>query len=71
MISLSDQQLDTVMTAAKSIEPSRRSVFLERVAAMLKLRYRFTDGDVREILRWPCAAWCNKQPTPRPNPRNI
>ena len=35
MISLCDEQLDVVMTAAKGIEPSRRSVFLERVAAML------------------------------------
>ena len=49
MISLSDQQLDTVMTAAKSVEPSRRSVFLERVAAMLRLRYRFDDTDVAEV----------------------
>ena len=49
MISLSDQQLDTVMSAAKSVEPSRRSVFLERVATMLRLRYRCDDTDVAEV----------------------
>jgi hypothetical protein len=35
---------------AKGLEPSRRSVFLERVAAMLKLRGRFTDDDVAEVV---------------------
>lgn len=49
MIALTDSQLDTVMSAAKSVEPSRRSVFLERVAAMLKVRYRFNDDDVAEV----------------------
>ena len=51
MISLSDEQLDVVMTAAKGIEPSRRSVFLERIAAMLKLRHRFDDSDVCEVVQ--------------------
>jgi hypothetical protein len=49
VISLSDEQLATVMTAAASLEPSRRSQFLERCAAMLKLRHRFTDDDVAEV----------------------
>jgi hypothetical protein len=37
------------MTAAKGLAPERRSVFLERIAAMLKLRHRFTDDDVAEV----------------------
>lgn len=49
MISLSDQQLDVVMTAARGLALERRSVFLERVAAMLKLRRRFDDADVAEV----------------------
>jgi hypothetical protein len=49
MISLSDQQLDVVMTAARGLALERRSVFLERVTAMLKLRRRFDDTDVAEV----------------------
>ena len=51
MISLSDSQLETIMTAAAGIDPERRTVFLERCAAMLKLRGRFTDGDVADVAR--------------------
>ena len=49
MISLSDVQIKTVMAAAAGLEPARRSQFLERVAAMLKLRGRFNDDDVAEV----------------------
>jgi hypothetical protein len=49
MIALSDQQLDVVMTAAKGIAPERRDIFLQRIGAMLKLRYRFDDTDVAEV----------------------
>jgi hypothetical protein len=49
MISLSDSQLKTVMIAASAIEPSRRDLFLQRCASMLRLRHRFTDQDVVDI----------------------
>jgi hypothetical protein len=49
MVSLSDAQLQTVMTAARTIEPERRDVFLQRVGAMLRLRRRFDDQDVAEV----------------------
>jgi hypothetical protein len=51
MISLSDAQLQTVMDAARAIDPERRDIFLQRCAAMLKMRRRFTDGDVVEVTR--------------------
>jgi hypothetical protein len=51
MISLSDEQLQTVMVAAGSIDPNRRTIFLERAGAMLKMRGRFSDDDVAEIAR--------------------
>jgi len=49
MISLSDNQLKTVMATAASVSPDRRDVFLERIGAMLKVRHRFTDTDVDEV----------------------
>jgi hypothetical protein len=49
MISLSDRQLQTIMVAAGSLEPDRRSIFLERAGAMLRLRGRFSDSDVAEV----------------------
>jgi len=39
------------VTAAGSLEPDRRSIFLERAGAMLKMRGRFSDDDVAEIAR--------------------
>jgi hypothetical protein len=51
MISLSDAQLQTVMQAAAGIDPERRDIFLQRCAAMLKLRGRFTDSDVADVTR--------------------
>jgi hypothetical protein len=49
--SLSDAQLQTVMAAAASVEPERRAIFLERCAAMLRFRGRFTDDDVAEVAK--------------------
>ena len=47
MLSLSDDQLATVMAAADSLPVEKRGVFLERVAARLELRgSRFTDRDL-------------------------
>jgi hypothetical protein len=49
MVSLSDSQLEIIMTAANAVPVERRSVFLERVGAMLKPRGRFSDDDVRQV----------------------
>jgi hypothetical protein len=49
MISLSDSQMRVVIDAAGRIEPGRRSIFLERVGAMLMVRHRFDDHDVIEV----------------------
>ena len=49
MIALSDHQLEIVVTAANAVPVERRSVFLERCGAMLRMRRRFTDTDVAEV----------------------
>ena len=49
MVSLSDNQLQTIMTAAAAIELGKRSTFLERCAAMLKFRM-VDDAAVREVV---------------------
>ena len=47
MFALSDDQLAPVMTAAGSLPVEKRSTFLERLAAKLRLRgHRFTDADL-------------------------
>jgi hypothetical protein len=43
--------LKIVMTAANSLPVERRSVFLERVGAMLRMRGRFTDDDVADVAK--------------------
>ena len=52
MISLSDAQLKTVMAAAAHVPHEKRAQFLERIAAMLKLRGRghFNDRDVADAV---------------------
>jgi hypothetical protein len=51
MLALSDAQLQTLMTFAADIPPEKRSLFLERVGAMLVLRGRghFNDADVQDV----------------------
>ena len=51
MISLSDSQLQIVMQAAAGIDPERRDVYLQRCAAILRLRGRFTDSDVADVAK--------------------
>ena len=50
MVSLSDHQLKIVTTAANAVPVERRGIFLERFGAMLKLRGRFTDDDVSDVV---------------------
>ena len=53
MISLNDPQLKTVMAAAARVPIEKRPQFLERIAAMLKLRGHghFTDSDVSDAAK--------------------
>ena len=51
MLALTDQQLRIVMESAAGIDPERRDIFLQRCAAMLKMRGRFSDSDVIEVTR--------------------
>ena len=47
MFALNDSQLALIMTAAGPLPAEKRSVFLERVAARLRLRGpHFTDADL-------------------------
>jgi hypothetical protein len=48
MISLSDDQLQTVMTTASALEPEKRDTYLRRVAALLMPYHRPTDDDVAD-----------------------
>lgn len=51
MLALTDQQMQTVTTAAATVSVEKRAIFLERIAAMLKLRGHghFSDADVVEV----------------------
>jgi hypothetical protein len=49
MLSLSNARLQTVMTAARTLSVEKRGAFLQRVAAMLELRGRFSDGDISDV----------------------
>ena len=47
MLALSDSQMEAVMTAAADLPVEKRSVFLERVVARLRLRGpNFNDADL-------------------------
>jgi hypothetical protein len=50
MVSLTDNQLEIVLTAARTVPIDRRSILMERIGAMLRLRGRFTDADVRQVV---------------------
>jgi hypothetical protein len=49
MLALTDPQLKIVMAAARAVQPDRRDLFLQRCAAMLKLKGRFDDHDVAKV----------------------
>jgi hypothetical protein len=48
MIGLTDTQLGTVMDMARTVPFEKRDLYLQRIAAMLKLRRPFRDADVVE-----------------------
>jgi hypothetical protein len=43
MLSLSNQQLTTVIAAARTLPVEKRGQYLQRMAAMLELRGRFSE----------------------------
>jgi hypothetical protein len=45
MLALTNQQLQTLMTAARALPVEKRGQYLQRMAAMLELRGRFSDAD--------------------------
>jgi hypothetical protein len=49
MLSLTNHQLEVITKAATDIPVEKRAVYLERVAAMLTVRGRFSDDDVRDV----------------------
>jgi hypothetical protein len=51
-LALTDDQLQIVISDASGLSPEKRSVFLERLAARLRLRgSRFTDVDLNDAIR--------------------
>jgi len=54
MLTLTDSELKIVQDAARMIQVDRRSIFMERVAAMRRFRSR-SDEDLKEIVRLAAA----------------
>jgi hypothetical protein len=50
-LSLSHQQLQQVMAAARDVPQEKRDQFLQRLSTMLALKGRFDDRDVTETAR--------------------
>jgi hypothetical protein len=51
MVSLTDSQLAAVMAAPRPLPAERRDLFLQRVGAMLRMRGRFTDSDLADVVK--------------------
>jgi hypothetical protein len=53
MLSLSGQQLKTVMEGASTLPVEKRDLYLQRIAAMLTMRGRghFNDDDVTDVVK--------------------
>lgn len=51
MLGLTDYQLKVVMAAARTLPVEKRDIFLQRIAAMLTMRGRFSDADVADVAR--------------------
>jgi hypothetical protein len=51
MLSLSDQQMQAIKAAAVDVPQEKRSLYLERIAAMLSARRPFSDSDVDDVAK--------------------
>jgi hypothetical protein len=49
MLALTNRQLSTVMSAARTLPIEKRGQYLQRIAALLELRGRFNDSDVADV----------------------
>jgi hypothetical protein len=49
MLALTNQQLSAIMAAARTLSVEKRGQYLQRIAAMLEMRGRFSDGDVSDV----------------------
>jgi DNA-directed RNA polymerase specialized sigma subunit len=67
-ISLRAGQLQIVAQAAASVDPDRRDLFRQRVAAMLRLRGRFDDNDVVQITALALTGLVHQLAASRPIP---
>lgn len=50
MLALNDDQLDVVMTAGRGLAVEKRDLFLQRVAARLRLCDCFTNSDLDDAV---------------------
>ena len=64
MIALSDRQMQVVTTAAANVPHEKRSLFLERLAALMQFRPR-TDQDVADAACWQLSVSPGKVHQPR------
>jgi hypothetical protein len=51
MITLTDAQLKIVMATAALLPQAKRDIFLQRCAAMLRMRGHFGDSDVADVAK--------------------
>jgi hypothetical protein len=49
MLALTNQQLQTIMAGARALPVEKRGQYLQRIAAMLEIRGRFSDADVSDV----------------------
>ena len=77
MVGLTDAQLEIITTAVNAVPAERRSIFLERVGAMLKVRGRFSDADVSDVAKLAMAGLIQhtadvaRRTAPRKSPSTI
>jgi hypothetical protein len=48
---IATSELKTVMATAAQLPQTKRDIFLQRCAAMLEMRNRFSDSDVADVAR--------------------
>ena len=53
MLGLTDNQLQSIMDAARTLPVEKRDIYLQRTAAMLTMRGRghFNDADVTDVAK--------------------
>jgi hypothetical protein len=62
MIALTDRQLQSVMTAAGSLEPDRRDIFLQRVGVMRECAVASLTLMLWRLRSWPWPGLSGRPP---------